>query len=65
MEDLELSRRLSRFGTVRIVPAEVRVSGRRFLSRPVYYALLVNIFPLLYRLGLPPRLLASLYGSPR
>ena len=65
MEDLELSRRLRRFGTVRIVPAEVRVSGRRFLSRPVYYALLVNIFPLLYRLGLPPRLLASLYGSPR
>ena len=65
MEDLELSRRLRRFGTVRIVPAAVRVSGRRFLSRPVYYALLVNIFPLLYRLGLPPRLLASLYGSPR
>ena len=65
MEDLELSRRLRRFGTVRIVPAEVRVSGRRFLSRPVYYALLVNIFPLLYRLGLPPRLLASLYRSPR
>ena len=65
MEDLELSRRLRRLGTVRVVPAEVRVSGRRFLSRPVYYALLVNIFPLLYRLGLPPRLLASLYGSPR
>src|SRR5499433_595900 len=65
MEDLELSRRLLRLGTVRVVPAEVRVSGRRFLSRPIYYALLVNIFPLLYRLGMPPRLLASLYGSPR
>ena len=65
MEDLELSRRLRRLGTVRIVPAKVRVSGRRFLSRPVYYALLVNIFPVLYRLGIPSRLLASLYGSPR
>src|SRR5215510_11744426 len=65
MEDLELSRRLRRLGTIRVVPAEVRVSGRRFLSRPVYYALLLNIFPLLYRLGMPPRLLASLYGSPR
>ncbi|HEX4803030.1 MAG TPA: TIGR04283 family arsenosugar biosynthesis glycosyltransferase [Myxococcaceae bacterium] len=65
MEDLELSRRLRRLGTVRVVPAEVRVSGRRFLSRPVYYALLLNILPLLYRLGMPPRLLASLYGNPR
>ncbi len=65
MEDLELSRRLRRSGSLRIVPATVHVSGRRFLSRPVYYALLVNIFPLLYRLGMPPRVLASLYGTPR
>ncbi len=65
MEDIELSRRLSRIGLIRTVPATVRVSGRRFLTRPIYYALLVNVFPLLYRLGMPPRVLASLYGNPR
>ncbi|MBI2837316.1 MAG: TIGR04283 family arsenosugar biosynthesis glycosyltransferase [Acidobacteria bacterium] len=65
MEDLELSRRLRRIGQVRTVPAVVRVSGRRFLSRPLYYTFLVNIFPSLYRMGVAPRLLASLYGDPR
>lgn len=65
MEDLELSQRLSRLGSIRTVPATVRVSGRRFLARPLYYTLLVNIFPLLYRWGMPPRVLASLYSNPR
>ncbi len=65
MEDLELSLRLRRVGRIRTVPASVRVSGRRFLARPVYYTFLVNVFPLLYRLGMPPRVLANLYGNPR
>lgn len=65
MEDLELSRRLREVGSVVTVPASVRVSGRRFLTRPAYYTLLVNVFPLLYRLGMPPRVLANLYGHPR
>lgn len=65
MEDLELSRRLCRLGSIRTVPATVHVSGRRFLSSPLYYTLLVNVFPLLYRLGVPPRVLASLYENPR
>ncbi len=65
MEDLEFSRRLSRIGLIRTVPATVRVSGRRFLARPIYYTLLVNVFPLLYRLGIPPHVLAGLYGNPR
>jgi uncharacterized protein len=65
MEDLELSRRLTRIGRLRTVRASVRVSGRRFVARPVYYTFLVNVFPLLYRLGIPPRALASLYGNPR
>jgi len=65
MEDVELSRRLRRLGTIRTVSANVCVSGRRFLVRPVYYTLLVNVFPLLYRLGVPPRVLANLYGDPR
>lgn len=65
MEDLELSRRLRRAGKIRTVPARVRVSGRRFLSRPVYYFVLVNVFPLLYAAGVPPARLARWYGNPR
>jgi rSAM/selenodomain-associated transferase 2 len=65
MEDLELCRRLRNIGRIRTVPAAVRVSGRRFLDRPVYYAFLMNAFPLLYRFGMPSRILASLYGDPR
>lgn len=65
MEDLELSRRLRKVGRIRTVPARVRVSGRRFQARPLYYTALINVFPLLYRLGLSPQLLARLYGNPR
>lgn len=65
MEDLELARRLRRAGRIRIVPASVRVSGRRFLARPVYYFLLVNLLPLIYALGVPADRLARLYGDPR
>lgn len=65
MEDLEFSRRLSLEGRIRTVPATVRVSGRRFEARPLYYALLVNLLPLLYRLRIRPQLVAGLYGNPR
>lgn len=65
MEDLELSRRLRRLGRIRIVPASVRVSGRRFLARPVPYTLAVNLFPALYALGVSPAALRRLYGDPR
>lgn len=65
MEDLEFSRRLSREGRIRTVPATVRVSGRRFLARPLYYGLLINFLPLLYRLGMSPRRMAARYGNPR
>lgn len=65
LEDLELSRRLRRVGTIRTVRASVTVSGRRFLARPIYYTAVVNLLPLLYRLGVPARRLASLYGDPR
>ncbi|HEX9641293.1 MAG TPA: TIGR04283 family arsenosugar biosynthesis glycosyltransferase [Candidatus Krumholzibacteria bacterium] len=65
MEDVELGRRLRRVGEIRTVPASVLVSGRRFVARPLYYTFLVNAFPLLYRLGVPPRRLASLYGNAR
>ncbi len=65
MEDLQLARRLRRLGRIRTVPASVTVSGRRFLARPLYYAFLMNVFPLLLRLGVPPARLARLYGDPR
>ena len=61
MEDLELSRRLQAVGRIRTVPRSVRVSGRRFVARPVFFTLVVNIFPLLYRLGVPPSTLSALY----
>ena len=65
MEDLELSRRLSKVGRIRTVPCSVRVSGRRFQARPVRYGVLMNVFPLLYRLGVPSHVLARLYGRAR
>jgi GT2 family glycosyltransferase len=65
MEDLEMSRRLRRAGRIRTVPANVRVSGRRFLSRPIYAFLVMNAFPVLYALGVSPARLARWYGNPR
>jgi hypothetical protein len=65
MEDIELSRRLRRLGRVVIVPAYVRVSGRRFLARPLAYTAAVNVFPLLYRLGVEAHVLSRFYGSVR
>jgi rSAM/selenodomain-associated transferase 2 len=65
MEDLELSRRLARIGRIRVVRSSVAVSGRRFLARPVYYTLAVNLFPALYALGVAPATLKRLYGDAR
>jgi rSAM/selenodomain-associated transferase 2 len=65
MEDLELSRRLRRLGRIHIVRARVIVSGRRFLARPVFYTLAVNLFPMLYAAGVPASALKRLYGDPR
>jgi rSAM/selenodomain-associated transferase 2 len=64
-EDLEISRRLRKIGRIRTVPAAVRVSGRRFVARPFYYATLMNVLPVLYRLGVPAARLASAYGDVR
>jgi rSAM/selenodomain-associated transferase 2 len=65
MEDVELVHRLRRHGRVVVVPATVRVSGRRFLAHPLRATLAMWIFPTLYRLGVPARVLARLYGDPR
>jgi rSAM/selenodomain-associated transferase 2 len=65
MEDLVLSKTLRQRGVIRTVPARVTIAGRRFLDRPVYYTLLVNVFPLLFRLGVPASTLAAWYGNVR
>lgn len=64
-EDVELSHRLRRLGKLTTVRASVRVSGRRFEARPVYYFTLMNVLPVLYRLGVPPARLARWYGDVR
>ena len=65
MEDLDFSRRLRVAGRIRVAPVSVIVSGRRFLKRPIYYFLVMNFLPLLYRLGVPPRILVKLYANVR
>jgi rSAM/selenodomain-associated transferase 2 len=65
MEDVDLVRRLRRVGSVVTVPAYVRASGRRFLQHPIAGTLAMWTFPTLHRVGVPPRVLARLYGNPR
>lgn len=65
MEDLELARRLRGIGRIRTARATVRVSGRRFVARPIVYTLAVNVFPLLYRLGVSAERLAQFYRAVR
>lgn len=64
-EDLEFSRRMRRVGRVRILTSTVQVSGRRFMARPVASAVLMNVLPVLYRLGVPTSTLARMYGQVR
>jgi rSAM/selenodomain-associated transferase 2 len=64
-EDVEISRRLWSVGRVQTLRAEVCVSGRRFLARPLYFAILMNVLPILYRLGVSPRTLQRAYGHVR
>jgi rSAM/selenodomain-associated transferase 2 len=65
LEDLALVRALRRVGALRTVPVEVTVSGRRFEARPLYYLLVMNLFPTLYRLGVSPDTLARWYHNER
>jgi rSAM/selenodomain-associated transferase 2 len=64
-EDVEFSHRLRRAGRVHTLPAVVRVSGRRFVARPIASVVLMNVLPILYRLGVPPAALARMYGDVR
>lgn len=65
MEDLEFALRLRKAGRIVRLPEAVEVSGRRFQARPIRSVVGMNLFPVLFRLGVSPRLLARLYGDPR
>jgi rSAM/selenodomain-associated transferase 2 len=65
MEDLEFAIRLRRTGRIRTARAHVRVSARRFLAHPLRFALIVNSFPALYRLGVSPTRLRRWYSDVR
>jgi cellulose synthase/poly-beta-1,6-N-acetylglucosamine synthase-like glycosyltransferase len=65
MEDIALSRRLRWLGRIAIVPVAVRVSGRRFIARPVASCIAMSLFPVLYAFGVSPHTLARYYGDPR
>jgi rSAM/selenodomain-associated transferase 2 len=64
-EDLILSRRLLERGRLARCRPAVRVSGRRFVNRPVHSTIVMNVFPILFRLGVPTSRLARWYGSVR
>lgn len=65
MEEIPLVRRLAQRGTIRILKAEIQVSGRRFESGLLHAFFCMNTFPWLDRMGVPPGLLVRLYGNPR
>ncbi len=65
MEETELCLRLRKLGRFRRAAGEVRVSGRRFLAHPIRDMLLVNVFPILYRLGVSPQRLKGIYEDVR
>ena len=65
MEDLAFARALRKQGRLARLRASVSVSGRRFESAPFYQTALVNLFPLLFYIGVPSSFLARLYGNPR
>lgn len=64
-EDVALAQRLWRIGALVRRQECVEVSARRFLARPIYYTAVMNLYPILYRLGVGPDRLASWYGRPR
>lgn len=64
-EDVALAERLWMVGELVRRPERVEVSARRFLARPIYYTAVMNLYPVLYRLGVSPDRLAAWYGRPR
>jgi rSAM/selenodomain-associated transferase 2 len=64
-EDVDLARRLWKLGRIEIVPERVEVSARRYAARPLRTALMMNLFPTLWRLGISEERLLRWYGRVR
>lgn len=65
MEDFALARSCRRRGRIRRLPLSVRTSARRFEDRPIRSRLILAVFPTLFKLGVPPEILAGWYGVVR
>ncbi len=65
MEDVELARRLRTRGRLHICDTPIQVSARRYEAHPFRTSVIMNAFPVLYRLGVPPRRLARWYRPTR
>jgi rSAM/selenodomain-associated transferase 2 len=64
-EDVDLARRLWKLGRIEIVSERVEVSARRYAARPLRTALMMNLFPALWRLGISEERLLRWYGRTR
>lgn len=66
MEDIELSKRLKREGSIACLPLQVRTSGRRWESRGMFATILLMWWlRLLYWLGVSPERLVRMYREAR
>lgn len=66
MEDFEFIHRLKRYGKIKILPAAVITSGRRWQQLGILKTTLINQFMILgYYLGIPPEKLAYFYRKKR
>ena len=62
MEDVAFAHALKRHGRLARLPLTVRTGARRFERAPIHTTVCWWSFPLLARLGVPPRTLARWYG---
>jgi rSAM/selenodomain-associated transferase 2 len=65
MEDVVFAQACRRLGTIRRLPLEMRTSARRFERLGISIRLKMTVFPLLFRLGVPPEVLVRWYGEAR
>lgn len=65
MEDFALARLCRRHGVIRHLSPVIRTTARRYEGKAVRSRLILATFPTLFRLGVPPRILARWYGVER
>lgn len=65
MEDCDFAVRVQKEGRYVLCSARVRCSGRRFIASPIYFTLVMNTFPALWRAGVSPKTLERWYGMVR